>query len=183
MQKGEKFGDTSLFYNTVRLCQAKAKERTICLVIGREHLATLKDIDPQKHFLNVYAKTILENVQTIKNNLKKNDFDEIMNYANLVSHQSGHVLVEFGSSIDYLYILIEGSLKSADEKNNPLTLNRDSNIWGEFRLGEDNADKRTADDTIIVAVDSVIMTIAIKVLNEKLGLIQPKKVKKVYLSS
>lgn len=183
LQKGEKFGDTSLFYNTVRLCQAKAKERTICLVIGREHLATLKDIDPQKHFLNVYARSILESVTMIKNNLKKNDFDDIMSYANLVCHQSGQVLVDYGSSIDYLYILIEGSLKSLDEKNNPLMQNRDSSVWGDFRLGEDNADKRTADDTIIVAVDSVIMTIPIKIINEKLGLLQPKKVGSTHFSA
>jgi hypothetical protein len=176
LQKGEKFGETSLYYNTVRLCQAKAKERTICLVIGHEHLATLKDIDPPKHFLNVYAKSILENVATIKNNLKKADIDLLMNFATLGCYQSGHVLVDYGASFDYLHILIEGSLKTLDERNNPLTQDREKTIWGEFRLGEDPMEKRLNDDTIVVAVDSVIMSLPIKLINEKLGLIPTKKV-------
>lgn len=140
-------------------------------------MATLKDIDPPKHFLNVYAKSILENVPTIKNNLKKADIDSLMAYASLGCYQSGHVLVDYGASFDNLYILIEGSLKTLDERNNPLLQDKEKNIWGEFRLGEDPTEKRLNDDTIVVAVDSVIMSIPIKVINEKLGLIPTKKVK------
>jgi len=170
VSKGDKFGDVSLFYNTMRLCQAKAKERTVCLVIGREHLATLKNIDPQKHFITAYARSHLETVQLIKS-LKKTDVDYIMAAGTLHFYQSGQVMIEENAPVDHLYIIIEGGLKGVDTNN--IVLDRPG-VWGDFRIGEDINDKRGADETVIYSTDSVVMKLPIRIINERIGLMSKK---------
>lgn len=162
LTKGEKFGEISLFYNTVRLCEARAKEKTLCLVVGREHLATLKR-DSQKHFINAYARVFLESVYSLRM-LKKSDFDYIMSYATLHFHQSGQVFIEEGASIEFLYVIIEGSLKSLIDANK-LIMDK-AGVWGELKL-DDIKDRRNADETIIYASDSVVMKIPIKIIIER----------------
>ena len=166
LSKGDKFGDNSLFYNTVRLCKAKAKEKTITLVVGREHLDTLQGIvDPQKHFLTVFVKTMLEGLSSLKD-LKKADLEFILKMASLQYQQSGRVMIEEGTPIEYLFILIEGSLKALED--NRVVLDKPG-IWGEFRIGEELTETKLAEETITFAQDSVIMKIPIKVINDKVG--------------
>ena len=98
--------------------------------------------------------------------LKKTEIDYIMSKATLSYHSNGQTLIEENATIEYLYILIEGALKVLDDGK--IVIDRPG-PWNEIWIGEDASDKKIAEETVIFAMDSVIMKVPIKIINEKIG--------------
>ena len=128
-------------------------------------MTNVKNAQGYQHFLTVYAKSLLEQSSLIRM-LKKTEIDYIMSKAILSYHSNGQTLIEENSPIEYLYILIEGALKVLDDGK--IVLDRPG-PWNELWIGEDASEKKVAEDTVIFAMDSVIMKVPIRFINEKIG--------------